>query len=71
MKNIILIQILFLFTFQFNAQEMELVVGRNFTTYDYTNSDGDSNPNIDGASGNYIEISYNVPLTKFKTFIIL
>ena len=66
MKNIILIQILFLFTFQFNAQEMELVVGRNFTTYDYTNSDGDSNPNIDGASGNYIEISYNVPFNKIQ-----
>ena len=62
MKKIILIPLLFLFTFQFNAQEMELLVGRNFTTYDYTNSDGESNPNLEGASGSYIEVSYNVPL---------
>ena len=61
MKKIILIPLLFLFTIQFNAQEMELLVRRNFTTYDYTNSDGESNPNLEGASGSYIEVSYNVP----------
>lgn len=68
MKQIILIPLLFLFTFQFNAQEMELLVGRNFTTYDYTNSDGESNPNLEGASGSYIEVSYNVPFNRIQNF---
>lgn len=61
MKKIILISLLSLFLLPINAQEMELIVGINFTTYDYTNSDGESNPNLEGASGSYIELSYNVP----------
>jgi len=68
MKKIILIPLLFLFTIQFNAQDLELIVGRNFTTYDYTNSEGGSNPNLDGASGSYIEVSYNVPFNRSQDF---
>jgi len=68
MKKIILIPLLFLFTIQFNAQDLELIVGRNFTTYDYTNSEGASNPNLDGASGSYIEVSYNVPFSRNQDF---
>ena len=68
MKKIILIPLLFLFTIQFNAQDLELIVGRNFTTYDYTNSEGASNPNLDGASGSYIEVSYNVPFNRNQDF---
>ena len=68
MKKIILIPLIFLFTIQFNAQDLELIVGRNFTTYDYTNSEGASNPNLDGASGSYIEVSYNVPFNRNQDF---
>ena len=68
MKKIILIPLLFLFTIQFNGQDLELIVGRNFTTYDYTNSEGASNPNLDGASGSYIEVSYNVPFNRNEDF---
>ena len=68
MKKIILIPLLFLFTIQFNAQDLELIIGRNFTTYDYTNSEGASNPNLDGASGSYIEVSYNVPFNRNQDF---
>ena len=68
MKKIILTPLLLLFTIQFNAQDLELIVGRNFTTYDYTNSEGAGNPNLDGASGSYIEVSYNVPFNRNQDF---
>ncbi len=68
MKKIILIPLLLLFTTQFNAQDLELILGRNFTTYDYTNSEVASNPNLDGASGSYIEVSYNVPFNRNQDF---
>ena len=33
-------------------------MGRNFTTYDYTNSEGNSNDNIEGSSGAAYELGY-------------
>ena len=41
-----------------SAQEVYLNVGRNFTTYDYTNSQGDSNPNVESSSGASYEVGY-------------
>jgi opacity protein-like surface antigen len=41
-----------------SAQEVYLNVGRNFTTYDYTNSQGDSNPNVESSSGASFEVGY-------------
>ena len=41
-----------------SAQEVYLNVGRNFTTYDYTNSQGDSNPNVESSSGSSYELGY-------------
>ena len=41
-----------------SAQEVYLNVGRNFTTYDYTNSQGDSNPNVESSSGSSYEVGY-------------
>ena len=41
-----------------SAQEVYLNVGRNFTTYDYTNSQGDSNPDVEPSSGTYYEVGY-------------
>ena len=40
------------------AQESYLSVGKNFTTYNYTNSLGQSNPNVSPSSGNSYEIGY-------------
>ena len=68
MKKIFLLPLLFLIPINFYSQDLELIVGRNFTTYDYTNSEGASNPNLDGASGSYIELSYNVPFNRNQDF---
>ena len=40
------------------GQEAYFSMGRNFTTYDYTNSDGNSNDNIEGSSGAAYELGY-------------
>lgn len=40
------------------SQEAYFSMGRNFTTYDYTNSDGNSNDNIEGSSGAAYELGY-------------
>ena len=45
-----------------SAQEVYLNVGRNFTTYDYTNSQGDSNPNVESSSGASYEVGYIFPM---------
>ena len=41
-----------------SAQEVYLNVGRNFTTYDYKNSQGASNPNIESSNGASYELGY-------------
>ena len=33
-------------------------MGRNFTTFDYTNSEGNTNDNIEGSSGAAYELGY-------------
>jgi hypothetical protein len=45
-----------------SAQQVYLNVGRNFTTYDYTNSQGDSNPNVESSSGASYEVGYIFPM---------
>ena len=45
-----------------SAQEVYLNVGRNFTTYDYTNSQGEENPNIESSSGASYEVGYIFPM---------
>ena len=40
------------------SQEAYFSMGRNFTTYDYTNSEGNSNDNIEGSSGAAYELGY-------------
>tara|TARA_B100000886_G_scaffold336880_1_gene296499 strand:- start:268 stop:900 length:633 start_codon:yes stop_codon:yes gene_type:complete len=53
---------IFLVALGFNnlpAQEIFFNVGRNFTNYDYTNSQSESNPNIESSSGSSYELGYN------------
>ena len=45
------------FNFSF-GQEAYFSMGHNFTTYDYTNSEGESNDNIEGSSGSAYELGY-------------
>ena len=45
-----------------SAQEVYLNVGRNFTTYDYTNSQGNSNPNVESSSGASYGVGYIFPM---------
>lgn len=52
-----LILLIFFVHYSF-SQEVYLNVGRNFTTYDYTNSLGEENPNINSSSGSAYEIGY-------------
>ena len=40
------------------AQEAYFSAGRNFTTYEYTNSLGESNPNLKGSSGMHYEMGF-------------
>jgi len=42
-----------------SAQDVFLNLGRNFTTYDYTNSQLESNPNLESSSGASYELGYN------------
>ena len=67
MKQILSITLI-VFAFNFSlGQEVYLNVGRNFTTYDYTNTQGDENPNIESSSGNFYEVGYIFPIDyKFK-----
>jgi hypothetical protein len=41
------------------SQEIYLHIGKNFTTFDYKNSDGNSNSNIKSSSGNAYELGYD------------
>ena len=51
MKQLISVALI-VFALNFSsAQEVYLNVGRNFTTYDYTNSQGDDNPNVESKRG--------------------
>jgi len=43
---------------QIHSQQIYLYAGKNFTTYDYTNSLGQSNSNVKSDTGNYYEIGY-------------
>ena len=40
------------------SQEAYFSMGRNFTTFDYTNSEGNTNDNIEGSSGAAYELGY-------------
>ena len=56
MKQLLSI-VLIVFALNFSsAQEAYLNVGRNFTSYDYTNTLGEQNPNIESGDGASYEL---------------
>jgi hypothetical protein len=58
MKNIITFLMIMGMVNSITAQEAYFSVGKNFTTYDYTNSLGESNPNLSGSSGMSYEMGF-------------
>jgi hypothetical protein len=49
-----------------HSQEVYFSAGKNFTTYDYKNSSGASNPNLKSGTGNFFELGYIKPLQNEK-----
>ena len=45
-----------------HSQEVYFAAGKNFTTYDYKNSSGASNPNLKSGTGNFFELGFINPL---------
>lgn len=49
-----------------HSQEVYFSAGKNFTTYDYKNSSGVSNPNLKSGTGIFFELGYIKPLKNEK-----
>jgi len=61
MKKIIIISILF-FSYSLSSQTAFFNTGLNTTSYDYKNSEGNSNENIKSSNGTFFEIGYSFPI---------
>ena len=49
-----------------HSQEVYFYAGKNFTTYDYKNSSGASNPSLKSGTGNFFELGFIKPLKNEK-----
>jgi hypothetical protein len=70
----LLILAVFAFSFiEIQAQEVFFYTGTNFTKYNYTNSKGESNPNLKSGQGLFFEIGYATPFEddRFKYSVAL
>ena len=66
--------LVFVFSFtEMHSQEIFFYTGKNFTTYNYKNSLGESNPNLKGGQGPFYELGYAMPLgdDRFKYSIAI
>lgn len=61
MKKLIIISILF-FSYSLSSQTAFFNTGLNTTSYDYKNSEGNSNENIKSSNGTFFEIGYSFPI---------
>jgi outer membrane protein OmpA-like peptidoglycan-associated protein len=59
MKKLFIASVLLCFIHTIQAQEVYFYSGKNFTTYDFTNSSGNSNPNLKSGTGAFYEVGYN------------
>lgn len=66
MKKILFIIVLICSLKVVQAQEVYFSTGKNFTTYDFKNSSGASNPNLMNGTGNFYELGYIQPLNNEK-----
>jgi outer membrane protein OmpA-like peptidoglycan-associated protein len=67
MKKLFITGVLLCFIHTIQAQEVYFYSGKNFTTYDFTNSSGNSNPNLKSGTGAFYEVGYNKNL-KYDRF---
>ena len=61
MRKLIIVFILF-FSYSLSSQSAFFNTGLNTTSYDYKNSKGESNSNVQSSNGNFYEIGYSFPL---------
>ena len=61
MKKIIIISVLF-FSYSLTSQTAYFYTGLNTSSYDYENSEGNSNKNVQSSNGSFFEIGYSFPL---------
>ena len=61
MRKLIIVSILF-FSYSLSSQSAFFNTGLNTTSYDYKNSKGESNSNVQSSNGNFYEIGYSFPL---------
>ncbi|MEC4047949.1 OmpA family protein [Flavobacterium sp. SUN046] len=67
MKKIFITTVLLCITHSIQAQEVYFYSGKNFTTYNFKNSSGNSNPNLKSGTGSFYEVGYNKNL-KYDRF---
>jgi hypothetical protein len=65
MKNSLLYFLLFFISFSY-SQTVFFNTGINMTTYDYKNSDGNSNKNLNSSNGIFYELGYGIPIDYSK-----
>ncbi len=67
MKKLFITGVLLCLIQTIQAQEVYFYSGKNFTTYDFKNSSGNSNPNLKSGTGAFYEVGYNKNL-KYDRF---
>ena len=66
MKKLIFLLAIFWSLENAHAQEVYFSVGKNFTTYNFKDSSGASNPNLKNGTGNFYELGFIQPLENDK-----
>lgn len=66
MKKLLILIVIMCSLQSVHSQEVYFSAGKNFTTYDYKNSSGASNPNLKSGTGNFFELGYIKPLKNEK-----
>ena len=66
MKKLLILIVIMCSLQSVHSQEVYFSAGKNFTTYDYKNSSGASNPNLKSGTGNFFELGFINPLGEGK-----
>lgn len=66
MKKLVLLITCYMATQNSFAQEVYFFTGKNFTIYDFKNSNGATNPNLKNGTGNFYELGFTQPLSDEK-----
>ncbi|MBP9848282.1 MAG: OmpA family protein [Flavobacterium sp.] len=67
MRKLIMLMMIVMSFQSIQSQEIYFKTGMNFTTYDFKNSSGNSNPNLKSGTGAFYEVGYNKNL-KYDRF---